>query len=105
MEITFTTADLREICRSQDVAEEVLSRLGAKKLRTIVASMRAAATAAQFMSVHTVTPDDHGFSVDLTKTEILRVDVGQLSIPKKEGCTDWSNVYRIKIISIEGADV
>jgi len=56
------------------------------------------------MLVTSTLPHGSGFDVELSSSELARMEIAHLSIPTKDGCADWSSVYRVKIISIGGGD-
>ena len=104
MEIIFQSFDLRERCQSQELAEQLLSKSGAKALRGVLADMRAATTVSEFTAVREAVNDGEVLTVALSDSEFIRFRQSHLHAPKNGDCTDWDKVYRVRILSIGGGD-
>lgn len=104
MELAFQSFEVRKLCESQDYAESMLTRAGARRLRTFVADLRAAYSMNDFLALHSPAIEGDHFAVVLSENEELSGRQGHLHAPSLEGCIDWSNVYRVRILSIGGND-
>jgi hypothetical protein len=100
VEITFSSFGLRDICGSQDAAEESLSAKAARALRMVVADMRAAAMLSEFSGLHNITIDGTEMAIALSPSEFIKFRPGHLHPPLKEGCLDFDQVYRVQIYGV-----
>lgn len=104
MELVFQSFALRNLCQSQDEAEQVLTADGAKALRSVLADLRAARNLSEFALIHDVTGQSESMTVELTPSEILVFRQSHLHPPTKGDCVNWDKVYRVRILSIGGDD-
>lgn len=108
LDLTFQTAELREICEKRDVAVAELGYAAARELADRLADIEAVDTVAEFAKmlgevVCDKTPTEKcfrlasGFNVVFVSAHPLRVQANLES-------TDWTKTIRIRITAIEAAN-
>jgi hypothetical protein len=104
VEIAFETKQLRDICESQPNAERRMTLLAAEALRACLADLGAASNAGEFTLIRVdATYAENGTVVvaPLADGIVLRLHQNHIDHPMSaDGSTDWSQVSRVKIMSI-----
>ncbi len=104
MQIAFKNKKLRELCEIKKKAEAELGSDGAKKLRTRMSDLEAAAYVCELTAghPHPLEPDKlREFSVDLADGKRLVFEPNHDPIPlNKHNNTDWAKVTAITIVFI-----
>lgn len=104
MELSFETAEVREICEVREVAMTVLGDAAAKALAARLSDVEASRT---FSDLQLLLDEQLELHADGTYT--LRLSTGSLitgraggaTVPKTStGAVDWENVTRMRIVSI-----
>jgi hypothetical protein len=100
VEISFETKELREICRSSEVAEQSLPRTVARSLRAVVADLRAARYFDEFTQIQGL-PGTEECAVPLGDGYKLHVASGHRITPRTDRDFDPTKVYRVRVLAIE----
>jgi proteic killer suppression protein len=104
MLIGYVTSDLKRICLEQKTAQAELGTDCAKKLRTRLADLQAAANVTELLSgrPHPLKGDRKGqFAVDLARGRRLVFIPTEDPPPKrKDNTTDWSLVTAVTVVFI-----
>lgn len=104
MEIDFKDNKLRELCERRVTAERKLGAPCARKLRSRLADLQAAACVTDLVAgrPHPLQRDRAGqYSVDLEGGRRLVFEPDHQPVPcRDDGGTDWSRVTQIRIVYI-----
>ncbi len=104
MQIAFKDKKLRELCENKKKAEAELGTDGAKKLRTRLSDLEAAANVCELIAgrPHPLEPDSlREFSVELADGKRLVFTPDHEPIPlNKHNKTDWAKVTAIILVFI-----
>jgi hypothetical protein len=105
LELTFQTAELREICEKRDVATAELGYAAARELAEKLSDMEALDTVADLSALLGEAICDRSpteKSVRLSSGfEIVFVSAHPLAAQAASDATDWTETRRMKIIAIE----
>jgi len=102
LEIAFETLQLRQLCESKEMAENLLGSVASDFIARI-SDLRAAQDVNDIIVGNPTTFGDNNdsFSVDISdNNKIIFVSNHSNTPTKPNGDTDWENVYRIKITHI-----
>lgn len=104
VEIAFETKQLRDVCESQKNAERQMTLPAAEALRACLADLGAASNVSEFRLVRVDSKNtENGSVVDAPLADgiVLRLRQNHVDHPVSiNSSTDWSQVSRIKIVSI-----
>ncbi|MEW8232258.1 MAG: hypothetical protein AB2745_18195 [Candidatus Thiodiazotropha endolucinida] len=109
MELAFETVSLRQLCENESVAVEKLGEEVAVNLKHRLADLRAADNPLELPvgNPKTLNGQYAGmYSIDVSKDVTIIFKPNHVSLPKTDSDeTDWSHVFRIKIINIGECNV
>ena len=104
MDVDFSDEKLRDLCEHQATAERRLGKIGARRLRSRVADLLAAASVADLVAgrPHPLVGNRLGqFALDLDGGRRLVFEPNHDPVPGKEdGAIDWTLVTRVRIVFI-----
>jgi toxin HigB-1 len=104
VEIAFETKQLRDVCESQKNAERRMTLPVAEALRACLADLGAASNVSEFRLVRVDSKDTENGTVvvaHLADGIVLQLHQNHIDHPvSADGSTDWSQVSRVKIMSI-----
>lgn len=103
MIIFFADDDLRQLCLTERLAKRRLGALNAKKLRTRLADLQAAANVMQLVAgrPHPLVGDRAGqFALDLDGGCRLVFEPANESAKGADGVIDWSRVTEVRVVEI-----
>ena len=104
LEIAFKTKKLREICEDCNKAEELLGEDVSRKLASRLSDLRACESIEQLPvgnPSEVVIGGKRTISINIAQKVHLYFSSNHVS-QSKNNRVDWSKVYRIKIVQIEG---
>jgi hypothetical protein len=104
VELSFQTAELREICENREVAVEHLGIQAALQLAQFLADILAVETVAELEGLYPDLVFERSTAARLLRFgtgHLLVFRSGHLSTPMTSGHPDWTKVSRIRIIALE----
>lgn len=108
MELSFSTAELREICEKRENAVAVLGSQAAAELAQYLADIEALATVVELASMHAAIVNVRSnteLSLQLSTGHMVVFGSGHAKrASAKRGATDWGSVSRVRIMAIESAN-
>lgn len=105
IEILFLNVPLRRLCEQEKLAVRKLGAESARKLRTRLADLRAAAAVADLVAgrPHPLTGDRaNQFAVSLSGGHRLVFEPANDPVPRHEsdGSVDWTRVTRVRVVFV-----
>lgn len=109
MELSFSTAEVREICEKRQAAIDAIGAATAAELAERLADIEAVGTAAELAGLFSDTIEQRSpteFALLLNSGRRLVMRSGHAKTPMTDsGATDWEKVTRVKIVTIEAGNV